>query len=323
MNTKRQLLIGFAASALLSGLGEDALALARWQFFGADPAYDTRPQAVADVENVLANRKVNWRRSVRRAFAARMRAGKGEIRRIVIGDRFDFMRTGKKGEIWTEVVADFKQKPKEPGTDFSVRAEYWVHIEDGVTYELYLPETCNNIAGRKTGVMRATKACAYVLFEARENDAYAIVHILEKAPVHDEDCEVSVSGPKPDRNSFDQKEFEPLADLVTGRCPTDRIPAYYGLPLRMVGSFQVTPGWYAVKVPLVFADNLDTRVVICLVNKQGISTYAMGVQHFEYHVQPSGRKVAVIWYSKEEVRADYVDKTGLWWRWSNQLASCR
>lgn len=316
---RRQLLASAVALPVVL-YGGTAFAVARWQYFEADPAYSTRGAALRDAENVFV--RAGWPRSVAKAMASKMRAGEGERHVITTGDRFDFMRSGPKG-LWRNVVADFKEKPKERGTEFAVTSERWVHTEGGITYEAFLPHTCFNIAGRSTTRVQAVKRCAYVLFEARADDDYAVVHILGR---HEPDgCEISVNGPAPGgTKTFDEGAYRPLVDSLPNRCPTDFIPSFYGLSNFKVGSFKVRPGWYAVKVPLVFADNLGTRVVVCLVKKDGQSTHAMGVQYFEYHVQEtSGRKIAVIWYSEEDVPVAYRGSTGLWWRWSMQQTWCR
>ena len=247
----------------------------------------------------------------------------GELVHIVNGDLLDFMRSGRT-ELWTNVLVAFENHPT-PGMEHAAPALYWmVQTEDG-TFEVWLPKVCNNLAGRWTRRVEARLECAYVLFEARADDAYAVVHVLG-APVPEPDhCQISRSS-SIGRNgaNFDGVSFVDLVDGVPSRCPTDVIPGFYGLPNLQVGSFQVSPGWWAVKVPVALADNPRNRVVVCIVKKNGLATHAMGVQHFDYNLmEGTGRKFAVIWYSEAEVQQNYRGRTNLWRRWSQQIDGCR
>lgn len=295
-------------------------ALARWQNYGADPAYKTAEAAIKDAQSVFI--RAGWPLPVAKLMAEKMASEDGEDYVLNVGDRVDFMRTGPNG-LWRNVLVDFKNKP-DKDMEFAAPAKRWILSYEGEVFEAILPRVCKNLSGRRRRVVTARKECAYVLFEAKADDAYAIVHVL--GPEQDEgDCRISAAGPAPAGGmNFDRVHFKDLVEEVPNRCPTDWIPRVFGLPGLRVGSFPVSPGWFAVKVPIALADNPGNRVVVCLVRKTGESTHSMGVQSFDYRLhEPTGRKIATIWYSEPEIREDYRGATNLWWRWSGRRASCR
>lgn len=308
MNRRALLLGSLALTALYPGT---AFAETRWQHYNRDPAYASRDAAIADAERVFI--RAGWPRDIAREMAAKMRSESGQVIELVNGDRLDFMRTGSSG-LWRDVLVDFR-----PYT-MTIRApaELWVIERNGERFEAILPRVCNNLAGRRTSRPRP---CAFVVFEARPGDAYAIVHILGPAQ-SEEHCVISYAGASQNRN-FGGQTFHRLSETVTDACPTDWIPERFGLPGLMRGSFGVTPGFWAVKVPVELADNPGNRVVICLVREDGTSTFSLGVPSREYHVAESGHKVATIWYSENEVPEVYRrHETILWWRWARMRSVC-
>lgn len=299
--------------------GGKAMALARWKYFNQDPAYGSPEAAIKDAPNVF--RRAGWPEEAVQAMSAAMKKP-GERYVLVKGDRIDFMRTGPQG-LWRDVLVDFQKSPAK-NMEFAAPGRRWIVTIREEAFEAILPDVCNNLSGRRTKLVKARLECAYVLFQAKEDDAYAIVHVL--GPHQEEgDCRISVSGPAP-RNgrNFTGIPFRGLVDELPSRCPTDWIPNAFGVPGLKVGSFRVSPGWWAVKVPVALADNPGNRVVVCLIKRTGESTHAMGVQHFDYQLdEPSGRKIATIWYGEQEMDESYRGHTGLWWRWSGRHDTCR
>lgn len=119
--------------------------IASWVYYNRDPAYPSKAAAIADSPNVM--RRAGWSAEVVSAMIAEMREAPERIE-VRKGDRFDFMRSGPSG-LWRNVRADFASPGR--GAAVVVGADRWTVTVEGVTYELVIPDSCYNVAGRKRG----------------------------------------------------------------------------------------------------------------------------------------------------------------------------
>lgn len=309
----RFVLIILAALAFVGGAAGTASAEARWRNYGADPAYATKEAAKADAANVF--RRAGWPPEAIAAMTERMRTTAPERIELRNGDRLDFMRTGRSG-LWRNVLVDFVSHGN--GVNITVSADRWVVHVGGVTYEAIIPDVCNNLAGRRSAAPPAEDPCVYVVLPAQNKDSHVNVGLYGFTPEELATCAPSWQGPGTGVNGrvFDPNGYQPLRDCEQRPCDWTAATRFIGLPLVQSGSFQVSDGWYVIRVPRVAAERADRRVVLCLTDDFGNSTNSIGVQMHEYHAVSAGNRVATVWYDQAAVpQASQTADTILWWRW--------
>lgn len=143
-----KLLRVFASLAVLllfGGMASEANAHATWKHFGADKAYATREEAVADTPRVL--REAGWPETVIKLMAQKMKSP-GTPAHVDNGQTLDFMRSGAKA-IWRNVLVDFDKPPVTDKMDYSAPSEEWSVVWGGTTWTVGIPEICRNVYGRR------------------------------------------------------------------------------------------------------------------------------------------------------------------------------
>lgn len=131
------ILLGSAAHAQTDFVVEEGRT---WTNFGADPAYQTREEAIADAPNVF--RAVGYSEEFIRLAAVAMQQP-GTDCQIPNGTRAYFMRTGTDG-IWMDVLVDFVDPPVE-NMSYSAPAVCWEVPQDGYVVIIAIPLICNNL----------------------------------------------------------------------------------------------------------------------------------------------------------------------------------
>lgn len=296
-----------------------ALAEAHWRHYGADHAYQSKAAAKADAANVF--RRAGWPPEAVAAMVEKMRTAPPERIELRKGDRLDFMRSGATG-LWRDVVVDFVSPAN---MNITAPADRWVVVVGGVTYEAILPDVCNNLAGRKSE--RPPVPCAYLVFRAEDKDKYARVDTLGELTAQEEaECSISWQGPGsgPDGLTFNLDGYRPLQDCPDRPCDWRSAVAFYRLPHHVGGTIPVSAGWYVVRLPLRFAESMDLRAVLCLVDDQNRPTREMGALPSLYVTAPDGSRIYTLYYNEAQIPADYqvlyrqVGADSARWRWVHE-----
>ncbi len=312
----RSILIVLAA-LLFGALASEASAETRWRNYGGDPAYASKEAAKADAANVL--RRAGWPPAAVTAMVEKMRTAPPERIDLTNGDRLDFMRTGPSG-LWRDVVVDAVR-----GVTVAIHADRWTVEVDGVIYEAIIPDVCNNLAGRKREAPKAP--CAYVVFRAEDSDQFARFDALgEVTPEEEAECSISWQGPGtgPEGRTFDVNGYKPLQECPDRPCDWRGAEAFYRLPHHAGGTIPVSAGWYVVRVPLRFAETMDLRGILCLVDDEDRPTRMMGALPELYVTAPDGSRIYTLFYDREAIPAAYqalhrqAGAQAAHWRWVHE-----
>jgi hypothetical protein len=129
----------------IAALASPAFAVATWEHFNADPAYQSREAAIADAPRVL--RQVGYPEPVIALLVEAMKSP-GVEAHVTNGMRFDFMRSGK-SSLWRNVLVKFKKPPLEGNMEFAAPSEEWTVDWNGAKWTAGIPKVCNNIYGRR------------------------------------------------------------------------------------------------------------------------------------------------------------------------------
>ncbi len=152
-----------------------AMAKTHWVHYGADHAYKSKAAAKANAASVM--RRAGWSEDVVSAMTAKMQEAPDRIE-LRKGDHLDFMRSGASA-LWRDVDVAFQ--PITHGIAVVASADSWSVTVAGVTYELIIPDVCNNISGRVNGRMvhvrravRRKNPCQYADFQSVNETAMVV-----------------------------------------------------------------------------------------------------------------------------------------------------
>lgn len=299
--------LALAFLALTATVGS-AEAQARWQNYGADPAYASKEAAKADAAAVF--RRAGWPPEVVAAMVERMRSTPPERITLRNGDRLDFMRTGPSG-LWRNVLVDFVSHGR--GVEVIVHADRWTVTVGGVTYEAILPDVCNNLAGRRSAPP-PEEPCVYIVLHVEEAGFVNAALMGEQLP--SPECSFSYQGPGTGEGgyTFQPNGYTPIEECRDRPCDWSNVVRATGQPVAQSGSFRVTPGNWVVRVDRRIAESLVSRVVFCLTTEDGRTTYGLGVRRHDYREAAGNTLIATIWPQQAAVPTAYAG-TELWWRW--------
>ncbi len=167
-------------STRASAQARNADGIARWEHYGADPAYRSHAEALAHAEQDFI--RAGWSRDVSAKMVAKMRSEPCERIELRNGDRLDFMRTGRNGQ-WRNVLVAFTEPYHMKLTAPACR---WTLTQDGLTYEAIEPDVCHNLAGRKRGILKVAINCVYATYETRDVHEVGVRYGTYKR--HDDEC---------------------------------------------------------------------------------------------------------------------------------------
>lgn len=128
-----------------AALASPVFAVATWEHFNADPAYQSREAAITDAPRVL--RQVGYPEPVVLLLIEAMKKP-GTRTHVTNGMKFDFMRSGKSA-LWRNVVVKFEKPPRQDSMEYSAPAEEWTVDQDGALWTAGIPDVCNNLYGKR------------------------------------------------------------------------------------------------------------------------------------------------------------------------------
>ena len=120
-------------------------AVATWEHFGADPAYQSREAAIADASRVL--RQAGYPELVIALLTEAMKKP-GVETHVTNGMKLDFMRSGPSA-LWRNVVVKFEKPPRQDSMEYSAPSEEWTIEANGTKWTVGIPKVCNNLYGKR------------------------------------------------------------------------------------------------------------------------------------------------------------------------------
>lgn len=302
---------------VLAAAPTSAHAEARWENYGADKAYASKEAAKANLATDLRAAGFSAEAVAMAVEVVKTTAPKRiEIKR---GDRLETMRSGPKAT-WKNVLAAFKSLDK--GVYPVVQADSWTFTLDDTTYEVIIPDVCNNTATRRHRKPPAPDDCPVYLLVPGVPGGKVSVNVT-KPYIDTADCPVSISskGIGPDGRTFDKKSYRPIRQDASHPCDWTEVNRYFGKTSAVEGCEKVSDGWYAIRLNRSVLTNPEIIVVLCLTSADGTTTLSVDVHHDDYQDAGNGIYIATVWPSEAGVRADYQGKTFLWWERDHRRAA--
>ena len=300
----RNLLIALALLVGIFSAGSaDAQQVARWQNFGADPAYASHEAVLADAERVFI--RAGWPARVARIMVQKMRTEPCERFELRNGDRLDTMRTGRNG-MWRNVLVDFQQPRNMSLTAPSCR---WKHTDaDGTVYIAIEPDVCHNLA---TLIVRPTPVpCIYQVFWVEEEGTTVSTTDLSRTfNVTSGICAPAIAGPGTgaDGRNFSAADFVPLTEDAAHPCDWRQVVNYHGVPQTSIkGCVRLKRGWHVLRLDPSFLNDASNIVLQCQTSPDGRRT-TLSTDTWRQHFfrNAAGVYIATVWPSERQVPSGY------------------
>lgn len=287
----RNILIALALLTFGWAIAGDATAQARWQHYGADPAYASKEAAKADAAAVF--RRAGWPPEAITAMVAKMASTPAERITLRNGDRLDFMRSGSSG-LWRNVLVDFVSHGR--GVEVIVHADRWQVTVDNVLYEAIIPDVCNNLGGRRKPPPEID--CVYHDIEVRE-EAMLIWARYDSAG---DECFAYRSVDRVYQPDSPDAQWIPIEPGCIGRpCDLTQVNRALGRQNVSQGQLQLEPGNYQVRVRrnefMAYCEKVVNGTTV-------LSSFATGVRWQQDYRQIGSQWHARIYYESGQLQAD-------------------
>ena len=289
--------------------------VARWQHYGADHAYPNREAALADAERTMV--RAGWSATVAAQMAEIMRTRPCERTELENGDRGDWMRSGANG-LWRNVLVDFQPVSMR----ISAYACYWSETIDGVLYEVWLPDICNNLFGRRSAgppLEPCVYAITYVDRPVRQSSA-----ILSPGAYREDTCESQYDAIANSAGlaSFDRSDLRPITEDAAHPCDWTDVIAHFNVPVTDVrGCIVAGPGVVIYELDPSILDHESNIFVVCETDEYGRVTLSVDVRPWDFHRNAAGIYIAVVHASESAIPASARGATMLWFEWDHTRAT--
>lgn len=277
----------------------------RWERFGAAPYARTRTEAMRSRERAF--RALGIPAPVVRQL---MRATEmpGERIRLVNGDRLSAMLS-KGSAVHRNVVVDFVKPPISGKMEYAAPAEAWRVVWQGKTYEVILPDVCNNWSRRDSiPVLRQTEAveeCAEVPFHTQEGD------IVRFAVLGDERLPASACFAL--KEAGDTAFRAPPVHCPDADCDFSGDVAVVGRPVQHSGGYVAHAGENVLRLPAAVAAPGSSYVEVLCLERGGRQTMGVGIR--SGHFLGDHPKRARIYDAPEAIPRGLPPDYDLAWRW--------